>query len=136
MVYGIQDQLNSVVETLSDENYEQSLALYRLWFDIGLTYCQNPPDKIFEDIWNNRGSGEVLPKDGKLFHPTAHLVIRFASDAESDNALAPHTAGLQSRLCTRTLKDFFEDNMYWVLRPGGGRRKISRYHCKSHRRLG
>ena len=109
----IQDRLRSVVEKLSDQNYEQSLALYSLLFDIGLTYCQISHDQIFDDVWKffNRGMAAVSPQDGKLFHPTTHLVIRFAGDAESDSALAPHTAGLQSRLCAKNLQSFFEINV-------------------------
>ena len=91
----IQDQLNSVVKILSDENYEQSLAFYRLWFSIGHTYSQITPDQIFDDIWRNNGSKAVSYKDGKLFHPTARLIIRFASDLESDSTLAPQNTGLQ-----------------------------------------
>ena len=109
----IEGRLGSVVEKLSDQNYEQSLALYCLWFDIGLTYCQiTPQDQVFNDTLKifNKGSAAVSPKDGKLFHPTVHLVIRFASDAESDRTLAPHSPGLQSRLCARNLQWFFEIN--------------------------
>ena len=115
----IPPHLSSVVGSLSDQNYEQSLALYRLWFDIGLTHCQIAPDKIFEDIRNNSRWEEVSPKDGQLFHPTAHLTLRFASDAESDSALAPHAAGLQSRLCAAILGSFFNDNIYLVRHPQG-----------------
>jgi len=107
----IERGLDSVVGKLSDQNYEQSLALYRLWFEIGQTYSQFPPDQIFGAIWNNRSSRSIDPASGKLIHPTAHLILRFAKDAESDDILGPHSAGLQDRLCTRILRDFFEDNM-------------------------
>ena len=108
----IENRLESLVGKLSDQNYEQSLALYCLLFDIGLTYCQSPSDQISDDIWNifNRGSGAVSYKDGKLIHPTAHLAIRFASDVESDSTLAPQIAGLQSRLCASNLQSFFQFN--------------------------
>ena len=116
-----QRRLTLLVGNLSDKNYEQSFAFYRLWFDIGVTYSQFTSDQIFDDIWNNRGSRGVAFGDGKLFHPTAHLVTRFAGDAESDSSLAPHTAGLQSRICTKILQDFFETNMECVIdKPEGG----------------
>ena len=104
--------LNSVVLELSDQNYAQSLAFYRLWFDIGQTYNQISSDQIFDAIWNNRGLGSTLnPQGGKLIHSGASLVLRFANDVESDHILAPHTTGLQSRLCAKSLQEFFNDNM-------------------------
>ena len=108
----IERSLNSVVAKLSDENYAQSLDFYRLWFDIGQTYNQIPSDRIFDAIWNNRGlSSTINFNGGKLIHSGAHLILRFVSDVESDHTLAPHTSGLQSRLCARTLREFFDANM-------------------------
>ena len=109
----IEDRLALAIEKLSDQNYEQPLALYSLWFDIGLTYLQITPDQIFNDFWKifNRGAQTVSHKDGKFIHPTAHLVIRFAGDAESNSVLAPHIAGLQTRLCRNSLHEFFRVNL-------------------------
>ena len=112
----IHDRLSSVVELLSDQNYEHSLAFYRLWFGIGLAYFQVTSDQLFNDTLKKRGSaGAVSQKDGKLFHPTAHLIIRFAGEMELDNTLSPHAAGLQHRLCARILWNFFDANL--VCRP-------------------
>ena len=41
----------------------------------------------------------------------AHLIVRFASDAESDHLLAPHSSELQSRLCARILREFCNMNL-------------------------
>ena len=103
--------LDSVVAKLSDQNYAQSIAFYRLWFDIGQTYHQITSDRIFDVIWDNRKTTSIDPAHGKLTHPLAHLILRFASDMESDHVLAPQTSGLQNRLCTRTIREFFSDNM-------------------------
>ena len=97
--------LGSTINKISDENYDQSLDFYRFWFEIAQTYSQIPPDQIFNAIWDNRGG------PNGLFHPTAHLILRFASDAESDRILGPHSVGLRSHLCTRLLREFFENNM-------------------------
>ena len=114
--------LDSVLGQLSDENYAQSLNLYRFWFDIGQTHYQIPSDRIFDGIWNNRRKGSKIKLgSGELIHSTAHLILRFASDAESDPILAPHSSGLRSRLCTRFLQEFFSDNLEAVQsgrRPG------------------
>jgi hypothetical protein len=107
----IRRALDSVVPKLSDENYEQSFAFYRFWFDVGQTYHQIPSDLILNAILNNRATASINAGRGELIHTTAHLVVRFANDAELDRILAPHNAGLQSRLCTRILQDFFSDNL-------------------------
>jgi hypothetical protein len=63
----------------------------------------------------NQESGHV---SHKLIHPTAHSILRFASDAESDRILAPHNSGLQRRLSTKTLQDFFSSNLTAVWHKG------------------
>ena len=105
--------LNAVVGKLSDENYAQSLDFYRFWFDVGQTYHRLSPDHgIFNAIWNNRKSGSKIDwSDGKLVHAAAHLILRFASDIESDHITAPHASGLQSRLCNSALQQFFSNNL-------------------------
>jgi hypothetical protein len=108
----IRSALDSVVPELSDENYDQSFAFYRCWFDIGQTYHQIPSDLALDTILlKNRATGSIDANRGELIHTTAHLIVRFAGDAESDRILAPHNAGLQSRLCTKILQDFFIDNL-------------------------
>ena len=112
----IKNSLSSAFYNLSDETYEQSLYFYRLWFDIQHTYPEIPSDQISDDIWNRRGSMKVVPEDGELFHPTAHLILRIARDAETDCILGPHSTSLQSRLCSRTLRNFFGNDMMGMKR--------------------
>ena len=104
--------LDPVVGQLSDQNYAQSFNLYHFWFDVGQTYYQIPPDKIFDTIWKNRTTGSKMEfSSGNLIHSTAHLILRFASDAESDPILAPYSSGLQRRLCAMSLQEFFRCNL-------------------------
>ena len=107
----VEGALELVIYELSDQNYEQSLDFYRFWLDAGQTYVQIPSDQIFDAIWNHRVSGSIDRNYGRLIHPTAHLIPRFASDAESDHILAPHCSELQSRLCARSLREFFSNNL-------------------------
>jgi len=109
--------LDPVVGQLSDENYTQSFDLYCFWFDIGQMYYQISPNKIFDDIWNNRTKGSTIDfSTGNLIHLTAPLILRFARDAESDHILAPYSFELQSRLCAASLREFFS----WNLRDARG----------------
>ena len=107
----IQEALGLLVHDISDKNYDQSLACYRLWSKISQTYSQSHPDGVFDSICDNRKSSAIDSGSGKLIHPTAHLILRFVSDAESNGILSPQSVGLQSRLCDRTLRYFFEKNM-------------------------
>ena len=65
-------------------------------------------------ILNNRATGSIDTNRGEPIHTTAHLIVRFAGDAESDRILAPHNARLQGRLCTRVLQEFFSTNLGYV----------------------
>ena len=109
----IDKTLRTAVDELSDQNYSQSLDFYRLWFEIGQTYHQIPSDQTFNLIWNNRVKGSMIDfsSSGNLIHSTAHLILRFASDAETDHLLGPYHSGLRNRLCARSLKEFFTNNM-------------------------
>ena len=117
---GIQQGLSATITNLSDQNYDQSFALYRLRFDIAQTHSEIPPNQIIDLIWDNRWSKELRPNHGKFVHPTALSALRFAGDAESDSILAPHSVDLRARLCARFLKDFFEDSMIHVEYQDGG----------------
>ena len=108
----IGDALGFVVGELSDKNYAQSLDFYRFWCSTGQTHLQIPSDQIFDAIWNNRTAGSSIdPNSAQLIHSTAHLILRFASDAESDRVLTPYSSGLQSRLRTKSLQEFSSKNL-------------------------
>ena len=121
----IEEALSSVVGKITDRNYEQSLACFRFWLKIGQTYCQIPYDPgpdysktlfeyVFDAIWRNRTATPIDPGCGKLVHPTAHLILRLARDVESDHLLAHHGDGLQTRLRTKVLLEFFKTNLELV----------------------
>jgi len=107
----IEKSLGSTVRNLSDENYIKSSTFYRFRVDLGQTYHNIPPNLIFDTIWKNRTASSIVPKEGKLIHPTAHLIIRLASDAESDRLLATASSGLRARLSARTLQEFLIDDL-------------------------
>ena len=102
----IQSVLNTTIAKLSDQNYEQSFDLVRLWVDIARTHSGIPSDAVLTALQTYRTRN--LPVFDNPIDPTAHLVFRFASDAESDPTLAPHSAGLRSRFCAETLRLFFD----------------------------
>ena len=100
----IEPVLSPLVSSLSDKNYETSLACYEFWVELGQTYSQIPSGLIFDTIREHKAS--LCPPEGSIF-PTPPLILRFARDAESSPILAPHSVGLLNRLCTSTLQGFF-----------------------------
>ena len=108
----IEEVLGSVIKNLSEENYERSFAQYRLLFEIGQTYFQILPDLIFDTIWKQISSRQLPSHESRtIIYPTSPLFLRFANDAESIIVLAPHSAGLRSRLCTSILREFFDHGL-------------------------
>jgi len=126
----IEKALGPVVGNLSDENYAESLVFYRFWIDIGRTYHKISPDLVFDTIWKNRTTDSIVSKQGKLIHSSAHLVLRLAGDVESGHILTPDSgSGLQSRLSTRALQDFFANNLRAVRRES---ESIERFYAEAN----
>jgi len=108
----IGEALSLVANELSDQNYIQSLDFYRFWLGTGQTHLQIPSDQIFDAIWNSRAArSSIDPNSGRLIHSTAQLILRFASDVESDRILASCSSGLQNRLCTGSLREYSSNNL-------------------------
>ena len=110
----IQKGLGILISRISEQNYDETFANYRLWFEITQAYSQEYPDQIFDSLFDNRGTKAIEDRFSKFIHPNAHLIIRLAGDAESDSVLGPYAIGLQNRLCTKILQEFFESNMGFV----------------------
>ena len=107
----IQQALDILISRMSDKNYDQTFAYYRLWFEITQAHSRKYPDQIFDSLFQNRGTQGIRPGRGGLVHSAAHLIVRFTRDAESDDTLGPYAIGLQNRLCAKILQEFFEGNM-------------------------
>ena len=105
------EALDTLTCGISEQNYDRTFACLRFWFGITQTYSQTYPDQIFDTIFRTKGTGGIQPEYHKLIHSTAHLIIRFAGDAESDSTLAPYAIGLQNRLCARILQEFLWEGM-------------------------
>jgi len=107
----IQVTLNKKIAGLSDKNYEQSLAFFRLWFEIAHTHSTISPDAVLGALRTFRTTSF---SESDPINPTAHLILRFAGDAESDHILAPHCVELRRRLCAETLRRFFDTDLGYV----------------------
>ena len=110
---------SAIKELFSGQDYERLFAFYRLWLDIRQTYRDIPSDPLLDDIWKMTRKTNFKDRSswGKLTQPTADLIVRFVSDAESDPTLTHHIPQLQTRLCRRVLQEFFGDIMWNTSRP-------------------
>lgn len=99
--------LSAALYDLSEQNFQRTLASYRLWLEIEQTYFpQTTPNLIFNAIWEGRAGGSRYP-----INPVSPLVLRFINSAESDSVLASHCPGLRNRFCKNLVKKFFELNL-------------------------
>src|ERR1700743_1321166 len=112
----VEPVLGSLVRGLSDENYEQSLARYHLWFELGQAYSQIPSNLVFDTIWNYKN--ELPSSAGDYIYQTCPSILRFANDAESDHILASYSAGLRNRLGTSLLQEFFDIDVKITYKSG------------------
>ena len=113
----IEQALGSAVSNLSDQNYEQSLRFYRLWFELAHTYSRSDAtsDLIFNAVCSWKHRRTTGGQSSSIIFPTAPLVLRFATDLESDHTLASYTEGLRNRLCSDILHDFLDADLGLVL---------------------
>ena len=107
----IQKGLGNSISRISEQNYDETFAFHRLWIEITQTYSPKHPDEILDTLFDNRGTKGIEADINKFIHSTAHLILRFAGDAESDSTLGPYAIGLQNRLCTKMLQEFFESDI-------------------------
>ena len=112
--------MSNLRETLRDlaekpsENYEETLAQYRLWLDIGSVHGHIiVQDQVDEDIERIARPKSLLLTNDPI-HPTAHLLIRLIGDIEADQKTSGHDLELHRRHCATTLNRFFEENLYYA----------------------
>ena len=104
---GLQAILRNLVEKISDGNYDESFAQYRLWLDIGDAHGDITQDQLNDDMYWGARSGSLR----ELIHTTAHLLIRFIGDVEADRKLSRYASGLHQRRSKSALSSFFETNL-------------------------
>ena len=81
--------LRDLICNLSEENYDETFAKYRLWLDIGITHGYlNDKDQVANDIGRILQSNLLRPDNGELIHPAIHLYLRFVRDIEADPTMS------------------------------------------------
>jgi hypothetical protein len=107
--------LSDLTKNLSEKNYDESLAQYRLWLDIGITHGHiSDEHKLTNDV------NQIMPSDllktgqAELIHPAVKLFSRFVRDIGASETLSGQVSGLK-RSAKATLAEFFEENLSAVL---------------------
>jgi hypothetical protein len=114
-----EDTLSTLVDALSDENYDNSFAQYRFWLNIGSEHAGVSVQAQIDDAIRRLTGRDSLTG---FIYPTAHLLIRFIGDLETDQAISRHVKGLRMRHCTSKLRSFFLGNFDLV--RNGGRKAV------------
>ena len=122
--------LVKVLYGLSEANYGSTLSAYRFWIELGAAHGGVSNDQLYSDIlsctstgpdlvtlgWNGRwyNDGCRYTTVGQPIHGTAHLLLRFITDAELDPALSTYAIGLHDRLCRELLEQFFKQSLDYI----------------------
>jgi len=108
----LRETLRDLIENLSEENYDRSLAQYRFWLDIGAAYGHINKNQVENDAWTIRQPDyDTLP-----IHPTAHLFFRFVEDIE-DHLTSRSASEYHRQSCASVVAWCFEQNLTLVKRP-------------------
>ena len=85
----LREVLRGLICSLSEENYNETFAKYRLWLDIGITHDHlNDKDQVADDIGEILQPNLLRPENGDLIHPAIHLYLRFVGDIEADPTIS------------------------------------------------
>jgi len=105
--------LQDLLDKLSEKNYDESLARYRFWLNIGSAHGHiTSMVQVSDNLWRIAPPNALMHPE--LIHPTAQLLIHFIGDIERDQKFSMYTLGLHKRYCTSRLHSFFEENLSLV----------------------
>ena len=105
----LRETLRDLVRSLSEENYDRSLAQYRFWLNIGAAYGHINQDQVENDAWGI----QHLDYGSSPIHPTAHLVFRFIGDME-DHLISRSASEYHRQSCANGVAWHFEQNLALV----------------------
>ena len=109
----LQSTLGDLLKNLSEKNYDESLAQYCFWSNIGSAHGHISRYNVGDSLWQI-AQPSTLNHPKEVIHPTVHLLIRFIKGMEADQKLSRYTIGLHERRCASGLYAFFEDNISLV----------------------
>ena len=85
----LRNVLKGLTGNLSEKNYDETFAEYRLWFDIGTAHNYlNDENQVANDVRGIIQSNLLRPDNGDLIHPAIHLYLRFVGDIEVDPTMS------------------------------------------------
>ena len=107
----LRNVLKGLTGNLSEKNYDETFAEYRLWLDIGITHNYlNDEDQVANDVRGIMKSGLLRPGNGDLIDPAIHLYLRFVRDIEADPTMSAQVPKL-ARSFEAALDRCFEEHL-------------------------
>ena len=108
----LRNVLKGLTGNLSEKNYDETFAEYRLWFDIGTTHNYlNDEGQVANDIRGIIKSNLLRPDNGDLIHPAIHLYLRFVRDIGADPTMSAQVPKL-SRSFESAVDWCFEEHLF------------------------
>lgn len=112
------ETLRNLIGSLSEKNYDGTLAQYRFWLDLGTAHGHISKGQV-EDDAEQLIRPDCMKDDGsELIHPTAHLFFRFIGDME-DKLTSRRASEYHKQRCARTVSGCLELNLALV-KSGNG----------------
>ena len=113
----LRETLRNLIENLSEKNYEETLAQYRFWLDLGIAHGHVVQGQVENDA-RQLIQPDQMRNDGEFTHPTAHLFFRFVRDME-DRMVSRSASEYHKHQCAKAVADCFEINLELVKNGSG-----------------
>ena len=108
---GFRNILHRLVHNLSGENYEETFAQYRFWFDVGSAHGHiNDQYEVANDLAEIARSDSSRHGRGEIIHPSIHLYLRFLQDVEADATISRQGPRIKQSFAA-TVDWCFEENL-------------------------
>ena len=113
--------LQNLIKNISEQNYDETLAQYRFWLDLGAAHGHIHESQAYNDAWQITSLNRSVNEGAQLIHPTLDLFFRFVGDME-DKIRSRCASDYHKAHCTKAVASCFEQNLSLV-KPGASWQK-------------
>ena len=114
----LSETLQNLIKNISEQNYDETLAQYRFWLDLGTVHGHIPQLQVNNDASLITSLDRSVNEGARLIHPTLDLFFRFVGDMEN-KIIPPCASDYHKKCCTEAVARCFEQNLSLV-KPGVG----------------
>ena len=102
--------LQKLVGNISEQNYDETLAQYCFWLDLGTAHGHIHKDQVDSDAWRIAWSNPSVNDGIQLVHPTLGLFFQFIGDME-DKIESQCASDYHKKRCTEVVAECLEQNL-------------------------